>query len=126
MEEPERQTDRGRGREKKRGREGKGRDEQVSRVPMVQMAMAIKIFAQIVEQKICRSQGICYDIEVLTVTGSSTHNHRIERLWRDLHRSVTKLYYELFYHLESLQSLDPLNELHLFALCVSSQNQQEH
>ena len=70
MEEPERQTDRGRGREKKRGREGKGRDEQVSRVPMVQMAMAIKIFAQIVEQKICRSQGICYDIEVLTVTVS--------------------------------------------------------
>ena len=50
------------------------------------------------------------------LTGSSTHNQRIERLWRDLHQSVTKLYYRLFYHLESLQSLDPLNELHLFAL----------
>ena len=50
------------------------------------------------------------------LTGSSTHNQRIERLWRDLHQSVTKLYYRLFYHLENLQSLDPLNELHLFAL----------
>ena len=49
------------------------------------------------------------------LTGSSTHNQRIERLWRDLHQSVTKL----FYHLENLQILDPLNELHIFALhCV--------
>lgn len=50
------------------------------------------------------------------LTGSSTHNQRIERLWRDLHQSVTKLYYRLFYHLEDLRYLDPLNELHLFAL----------
>ena len=50
------------------------------------------------------------------LTGSSTHNQRIERLWRDLHQSVTKLYYRLFYHLENLQILDPLNEFHIFAL----------
>lgn len=50
------------------------------------------------------------------ITGSSTHNQRIERLWRDLHQCVTKMYYRLFYHLENQLSLDPLNELHLFAL----------
>ena len=50
------------------------------------------------------------------ITGSSTHNQRIERLWWDLHQSVTKMYYRLFYHLENQLSLDPLNELHLFAL----------
>ena len=50
------------------------------------------------------------------ITGSSTHNQRIERLWRDVHQSVTKMYYRLFYHLENELSLDPLNELHLFAL----------
>ena len=50
------------------------------------------------------------------ITGSSTHNQRIERLWRDLHRCVTQLFYRLFYHLEHLGLLDPLNEAHLYAL----------
>ena len=50
------------------------------------------------------------------ITGNSTHNQRIERLWRDLHQSVTKMYYRLFYHLENQLLLDPLNEVHLFAL----------
>ena len=50
------------------------------------------------------------------ITGSSTHNQRIERLWRDMHRSVTTLYYSLFYFLEIQSLLDPLNEVHLFAL----------
>ena len=31
------------------------------------------------------------------LTGSSTHNQRIERLWRDMHSCVTLLYYRLFY-----------------------------
>ena len=35
------------------------------------------------------------------LVGSSVHNQRIERLWRDLHRCVTILYYRIFYHLES-------------------------
>ena len=34
------------------------------------------------------------------ITGSSTHNQRIERLWCDVHRSVTSLFYRLFYFLE--------------------------
>ena len=50
------------------------------------------------------------------ITGSSTHNQRIERLWRDMHRSVTVLFYRLFYFLEHNGLLDPLNEKHLFAL----------
>ena len=50
------------------------------------------------------------------LTGSSTHNQRIERLWRDMHSSVTLLYYRLFYHMEQQDILDPLNNLNLWAL----------
>jgi len=50
------------------------------------------------------------------ITGSSTHNQRIERLWWDTHRSVTVLYYKLFYFMEHHGLLDCLNEHHLWAL----------
>ena len=50
------------------------------------------------------------------ITGSSVHNQRIERLWRDVFTGVVKLYYDLFYFLESQLLLDPLNDIHLFAL----------
>ena len=50
------------------------------------------------------------------ITGSSTHNERIERLWRDVHRCVTSLFYEVFHRLESEEKLDPLNETDLFCL----------
>ena len=45
------------------------------------------------------------------ITGSSVHNQRIE-----MHRSVTVLYYKLFYFLEHHGLLDHLNEQHLWAL----------
>ena len=50
------------------------------------------------------------------LTGSSTHNQRMERLWRDLHCCVGVLYYRLFYHLENLGLLDPTNDRHIYAL----------
>ena len=50
------------------------------------------------------------------LVGSSVHNQRIERLWKDMHRCVTAMYYRLFYYLEYHSLLDPINDTHLFAL----------
>ena len=50
------------------------------------------------------------------LVGSSVHNQRIERLWRDLHRCATQLFYRLFYYMEYNDLLDPVNEKHMFAL----------
>lgn len=50
------------------------------------------------------------------ITGRSTHNQRIERLWRDVHRCATQLYYRLFYFLEDRELLNPHNDIHIFAL----------
>lgn len=50
------------------------------------------------------------------LSGSSTHNQRIERLWRDVHRVVIRQFKNLFSYLEEYSFLNPLNDLHLFAL----------
>ncbi len=48
--------------------------------------------------------------------GSSVHNQRVERLWRDSHRCVTAMFYRLFYYLEYNDLLDPIDEVHIFAV----------
>ena len=50
------------------------------------------------------------------IAGSSTHNERIKRLWRDVYRCVSSHYYELFYELERQHELDPLNETDIYCL----------
>lgn len=50
------------------------------------------------------------------ITGSSVHNQRIERLWRDIFQGVIYIYYNLFFHLEECGILESGNSLHLFAL----------
>jgi hypothetical protein len=50
------------------------------------------------------------------IVGSSVHNQRIERLWRDVHDSVTRFYYQLFYSFEHAGVLNPLDDLHLASL----------
>ena len=50
------------------------------------------------------------------ITGSSVHNQRIKRLWREVHRLVVRPFKNLFYYMEDQNVLDPLNELHLFCL----------
>ena len=54
--------------------------------------------------------------ESVVITGSFTHNERIERLWRDVFRCVSKLFYDTFYSLEEDHLLDPLNETDIFCL----------
>lgn len=54
--------------------------------------------------------------ERAVITGSSVHNERIERMWRDVFRCVGKLFYDVFYTLEDEGVLDPLNEIDIFCL----------
>ena len=50
------------------------------------------------------------------ITGRSTHNQRIERLWRDVFQGVLSFFYHLFYFLEDENLLDPLNMSNIAAL----------
>ena len=52
------------------------------------------------------------------LTGSSVHNERIERLWRDVTRCVSSSFIDMFYELEGEGILDPSNEVDVFCLQV--------
>ena len=50
------------------------------------------------------------------ITGSSVHNERVERLWRDVHRCIASTFTTTFRSLESNEKLDALNEVDLYCL----------
>ena len=50
------------------------------------------------------------------LTGKSTHNLRIERLWRDLFSGCVKFFYYFFYWLEDAGILNPDDETDLYCL----------
>ena len=50
------------------------------------------------------------------LVGSSVHNVRIERLWRDTFRCVLSVFYQLFHFLEETGRLDPSSEKDLYCL----------
>ena len=54
--------------------------------------------------------------ESCIITGSSVHNERIERMWRDVSRSVITPFKEVFVHMEDQEILDITNDVDLFCL----------
>lgn len=50
------------------------------------------------------------------ITGSSVHNTRIERFWRDVYEAVSATYVSVFNELENQSALDPLNDVDMFCL----------
>ena len=62
--------------------------------------------------------GGCLKLEVSTgkVLCSSVYNTRIERLWREVRRVAIHQFITLFNYLEDESLLDPMDNVHLFAL----------
>lgn len=52
----------------------------------------------------------------IVVIGRSTHNQRIERLWRDVYGDCLSLFYQIFQYLEMHNMLDADNETHIWCL----------
>lgn len=50
------------------------------------------------------------------LTGKSTHNQHIERLWRDVFEGVLSYYHDLFHFMEDEGILDIMSDIHIFTL----------
>ena len=50
------------------------------------------------------------------ITGRSTHNQRIERLWRDLYSGCISFFYTLFYTFEDINLLNMDDTRYVYAL----------
>ncbi|XP_060887963.1 uncharacterized protein LOC132958896 [Labrus mixtus] len=50
------------------------------------------------------------------ITGRSVHNQRKERMWRDVYEHALDLFYQIFTSLEDQGTLNPDNEVHLYAM----------
>lgn len=57
-----------------------------------------------------------HESDSAVITGSSTHNERIERMWRDVYRCVSVSFYDVFRELEDDGHLDVLNEVDMYCL----------
>ena len=58
------------------------------------------------------------------LVGSSVHNQRIERLWRDMHRCVTTMFYRLFYCLEHHNTVALEVAISVLRTCLSGMGLQ--
>lgn len=63
-----------------------------------------------------------HESESAVITGSSTHNERIERMWRDVYRCVSVSFSDVFRELEDNRHLDVLNEVDMYCLHKSFPN----
>lgn len=50
------------------------------------------------------------------IQGSSVHNQRIERLWRDVRKAVVEYYRQLFYFMEEHFLLNPVDDIDIYCL----------
>ena len=67
-------------------------------------------------QRVWETLIATHNTQSAVIAGSSVHNVRIERMWRDVNRLVSHQFREIFFQLESENVLDPLNQTDLFCL----------
>ena len=67
-------------------------------------------------QRVWEKMIATHNTQSAVIAGSSVHNVRIERMWRDVNRLISDQFREIFYKLESENILDPLNHTDLFCL----------